>query len=119
MMNDILHDLLHKFVIVYLDDVCVYIRTLDEHLEHMRIVLQRFKEEGLKLRLKQCFFGLQKMEHLGYTVSDGKILVLTKKVEAFAGWPVPTTQKEDRSLLELGTDSYTEVVPAPQGGRLW
>jgi hypothetical protein len=60
---------LHKFVTVYLDDVCIYSRTMKEHLEHLRLVLQlRFKEEGLKLRLKKCFFGLQEMEYLGYTV---------------------------------------------------
>jgi hypothetical protein len=69
-MNDILRDFLHKFVTVYLDD-----RTLDEHLEHMRLVLQRFKEEGSKFRLKKCLFGLQKMEYLGYTVSAGRISV--------------------------------------------
>jgi hypothetical protein len=61
MMNDILRDFLHKIVIVYLDDVCIYSRTMEEHLEHLRLVLQRFKE-GLKLRLKKCFFGLQEME---------------------------------------------------------
>jgi hypothetical protein len=84
MMNDILQDFLHKFVIVYLDDVCIYSRTLEEYLEHLRLVLQRFKEEGLKLRLKKCFFGLQEMEYMGYTVSAGNISVSTKKVEAVA-----------------------------------
>jgi hypothetical protein len=99
MMNDILRDFLHRFVTVYLDDVCIYCLTLEEHLEHLRLVLQRFKEEGLKLRLKKCFFGLQEMEYLGCTVSDGKISVSTKKVEAVADWPVPTTQKEVRSFV--------------------
>jgi small nuclear ribonucleoprotein (snRNP)-like protein len=98
MMNDNLRDFLHKFVIVYLDDVCVYSRTLEEHLEHMRLVLQRCKEEGVKLHLKKCFFGLHEMEDLGYTVSFGIISVSTKKVEAVADWPVPTTQKEVRSF---------------------
>jgi hypothetical protein len=46
LMNDILRDFLHKFVIVYLDDVCVFSRTVDGHMEHMRMVLQRFKAEG-------------------------------------------------------------------------
>jgi hypothetical protein len=69
MMNDNLLESLHKCVIVYLDDVCVFNRTLQEHLKHVRLVLQRFKEEGLKLRLKNCFFGLQATEYLGYTVS--------------------------------------------------
>jgi hypothetical protein len=101
MMNDILRDFLYKFIIVYLDDVCIYNRTLEEHLEHMLLVLQRFKEEGLKLRLKKCFFGLQEMEFLGYTVSAGKILVSTKKIEAVAHWPLPTTQKEVGSFVQF------------------
>jgi hypothetical protein len=84
MMNDILRDLLHKFVTLYLDDVCIYTRPLEEHLVQMRIVLQLFKEEGLKLRLKKCFFGLQDMEYLAYTVSASKISVSTKKVAAVA-----------------------------------
>jgi hypothetical protein len=41
------------------------------HLEHIRVVLQRFKEEVLKLRLKKYFFGMQEMEYLGYIVSAG------------------------------------------------
>jgi hypothetical protein len=98
MMNDILRDFLHKFVTVYLDDVCIYSRTQEEHLEHLRLVLQRFKEEGLKLRLKNCFFGLQEMEYMGYIVSAGKLSVSTKKVEAVADWPVPKTQKEVSSF---------------------
>jgi hypothetical protein len=101
MMNDLLRDFLHKFVTVYLDDVCIYSRTLEEHMEHLRLVLQRFKEEGLKLRLKKCFFGLQEMEYLGYTVSAGKISVSTKKVEAVADLPVPTTQKEVRNFVQF------------------
>jgi hypothetical protein len=51
MMNAIIRDFLQKFVIVFLDDVSVYSRMMDEHLEHVRFVLQRFKEERLKLRL--------------------------------------------------------------------
>jgi hypothetical protein len=68
MMNDILRDFLHEFVNVYLDDVCIHSRTLEDHMEHLRLVLQRFKEEGLKIRLMKCFFGLQEMEYLGYIV---------------------------------------------------
>jgi hypothetical protein len=63
-MNDTLRKFLHKFVTVYLDDVCIYTHTLEEHLDHMRLVLQRFKEDGLKLRLKKYFFGLQEMKYL-------------------------------------------------------
>jgi predicted HAD superfamily phosphohydrolase len=71
MMNDVPRDFLHKFVTLYLDDVCIYSQTLEEHLVHLRLVSQRLKEEGLKLRLEKCFFGLQEMEYMGYTVSAG------------------------------------------------
>jgi hypothetical protein len=101
MMNHILRDFLHTFVTVYLDDVCIFSRTLEEHLKHLRLVLQRFKDEGLNLRLKKCFFGLQEMEYLGYRVSAGKISVSTKRVEAVADWPVPTPQKEVRSFEQF------------------
>jgi hypothetical protein len=128
MMNDILRDFLHKFVTVYLDDVCIYNRTMEEHLDHLRLVLQRFKEEGLKLRLKKCFFGLQEMEYLGCTVPAGKISVSAKKVEAVANRPVPTTRKEVRTFLQLlcqiyssfqrpygSIDGLTAEVPVTEG----
>jgi hypothetical protein len=54
MMNNIVRDLLHKFVTVYLDDVDVCTCTPEEHLQHLRLVLQCFKEEGLKLRLENA-----------------------------------------------------------------
>ena len=60
MANDILRrDFLHKIVTLYLDDVFIISRTQEVHPEHLRLVLQRFKE-GLKLRLKKSFFGLHK-----------------------------------------------------------
>jgi hypothetical protein len=49
---------------VYLDDVCIYNRTLEEHKEHLRLVFQRFKEGGLKVRPKKHFFELQDMEYI-------------------------------------------------------
>jgi hypothetical protein len=75
----------------------------------LRFVLQHFKEEGLKLRLKKCFFGIQEMEYLGYTLLAGKISVLTKKVEAVADWPLPTTQKEVRSLGQF-YNFYAKII---------
>jgi hypothetical protein len=75
---------------------------MKEHLvEHMRLAFQRFKEEGLKFRLKKCLFVLQQMEYFGYTVSTRKNSLSTKKVEAVADWPVPTTQKEIRIFVQF------------------
>jgi hypothetical protein len=99
MMKEILRDfILHKFVTVFLDDVCIYIRTLGEHLEHRRLVLQRFKEEDVKLHLNKSLFGLQKMEYLGYTVLAGQ---LSLSLAAAKEWPVPKTQREVRSFVQF------------------
>jgi hypothetical protein len=101
LMDDTFRDFLHKFVTAYLDDACIYSRTMEEYMEHLRLALQRFKEEGLKLSLKKRFIGLHEKEYLGYTVSARKNSVSTKKVEAVADWPVPTTQKEVRSFVQF------------------
>jgi hypothetical protein len=110
MMHYILRDFLHKFIIVYFDDVCVYIRTLEEHMEHLRLILQRFKEEGLKLRLKKCFFGIQEVGYLDYIASARKMSVSTKKVEAVAEWLVPTTQKEVRSSCNSANSTLDSSI---------
>jgi hypothetical protein len=93
--------LLHKVATVYLDDVHLYNRALEEHLKHMRLVLQRFKEEGFKLRLKNRYFGLLDMEYLGYIVSVSKISVSTKKLEGVADRRVHTAQKEVRNFVQF------------------
>jgi predicted acetyltransferase len=74
---------------------------MNEHMEHLRIIFQRFKEKGLKFRLQKCFFGVQEMEHQGYTVSTNKNSISTMKVEAVAYSQVPTTQKEVRSFVQF------------------
>jgi hypothetical protein len=51
-------------------------------MEQLRLVLQRFKEEGLQLRLNKCFVGLQEMEYHGYICSGGKLSISTEKVKS-------------------------------------
>jgi hypothetical protein len=85
---------------VYLDDVCVFSRMLEEHIEHFGLVLQRFKEERLKLRLKKCFFGLKNGVPRLHSLRR-KVYVSTKKVEAVADWLLPTTQRDVRSFVQF------------------
>jgi hypothetical protein len=109
MMNEILRDFSQEFITVYIDDVCMYSHTLEEHLERLRLALQHFKEEGLKLRLKKCFFGFQDMEYLGYTISGGKLSVATKKIEADKEWPEPKAHREFYSFVHF-FNSYAKFI---------
>ena len=56
LMNEVLKIFLGKFVIVYLDDISIFIKNKEEHLEHIRKLLQRLKEEKLLINLKKVFF---------------------------------------------------------------
>ena len=57
------------FVSVYIDDILVYLRTLEEHLTHLRLVLERIQKAGLKLKLAKCAFIRKEVEYLGHILT--------------------------------------------------
>ena len=57
------------FVSVYIDDVLVFSRTLKEHLEHLRLVIQPLAEANLKLKLVKCRFACKEVEYLGHLIT--------------------------------------------------
>jgi hypothetical protein len=56
MMNRILAPYLGKFCVVYLEDVLIYSKTADEHLEHIRLVLREMQRHQLHIKLSKCYF---------------------------------------------------------------
>lgn len=56
LMNKIFHPYLDQFVVVYLDDIIIYSNTLEEHIEHLRIVFQFLRENHLYVKWKMCEF---------------------------------------------------------------
>ncbi|GBG84047.1 hypothetical protein CBR_g37924 [Chara braunii] len=69
-MNDIFRDILEQYVFVYLDDILVYSRTLEEHLRHLRDVLDRLHKHGFYAKLSKCHFAQHKVDFLGPYVAD-------------------------------------------------
>ena len=68
LMNEVLKRFLGKFVIVYLDDIQIFSKTKEEHLEHIGQVLQRLKEEKLLINLKKCYFKQEEIVYLGFVI---------------------------------------------------
>ena len=88
-------------VVCYLDDVLVVSRTLDEHLEHLRAVLETLRREQLYAKLSKCHWAQEQIEYLGHIVSADGVRMDPKKSAAVRNWPVPKNLQELRKFLGL------------------
>lgn len=86
-------------VLVYLDDLIVFGRSLEEHEERLLRVLDRLEEVGLKLSLDKCQFCQPRVKYVGHIVSADGVATDPEKLEAVARWPKPTDLKSLRSFL--------------------
>ena len=68
-MNEVFKAYLHKFVLVFFDDILVYIRNWDNHLEHLQTVFDLLQINQLHIRLEKCEFGKKKVHYLKHIVS--------------------------------------------------
>ena len=68
LINDVFHDLLDIYVIVYLDDILIYSKNKEEHKEHVKLVLEKLREHKLYAKKQKCEFGVKKLEFLGHYV---------------------------------------------------
>jgi hypothetical protein len=101
LMNWVFHDLLDQFVVVFIDDILIYSKSLEEHDDHLRRVLQRLREKQLYAKFSKCEFWLDKVIFLEHIVSKDGISVDPKKVESIVNWERPTSVHEIRSFLGL------------------
>ncbi|GBG68671.1 hypothetical protein CBR_g3212 [Chara braunii] len=108
-MNDIFRDIFEEYVLVYLNDILVYSRTLENHIRHLRDVLQRLRKHGFYAKLSKCRFAQGKVDFLGHHVSDQGLHMDDVKITAIAEWPVPTSAKQLRSFLGL-TSYYCNFI---------
>ena len=81
-MNEVLKKFLGKFVIVYLDDILIFSKTLEEHLLHIHSVLERLREEKLLTNMKKCIFAKRELVYLGFIISPEGLKMDPKKVKA-------------------------------------
>ncbi|GBG78582.1 hypothetical protein CBR_g27807 [Chara braunii] len=109
-------DLLDCTVLIYLDDILVYSRTLDEHLVHLRAVLDRLRAAKYKANRDKCEFAEHELAYLGHYVTPKGIRPLADKIQAIVDWPEPRCTTGVRSFMGLAgyyqrfVESYSKVA---------
>ena len=103
-MNKVFHPYLDQFVIIFIDDIPVYSKSVDEHTLHLQIFLQTLRNRQLYAKFSKCEFWLNEVIFQGHVVSRDGIFVDPMKVEAIVNWEQPKNVLRIRSFL--GQASY-------------
>ncbi|GJZ65082.1 putative reverse transcriptase domain-containing protein [Tanacetum coccineum] len=101
LMNRVCRPYLDKFMIVFIDDILIYSKTREEHVEHLRLVLELLKKEKLYAKFSKCEFWLREVQFLRHVINGNGIHVDPSKIEAVKNWKAPRTPIEVHSFLKL------------------
>ncbi|CAG8608430.1 3066_t:CDS:2, partial [Paraglomus occultum] len=94
---------------VYIDDINIYSTDFDQHLTHLRGVLEKAKKYGLKLKREKCKFACEELEFLGHVIGKEGLAPDDRKIEAIKDYPAPVDTKEIQSFLGM-TGFYRQFI---------
>jgi hypothetical protein len=98
-MNNVFRPFIDDFVIVDLDDIFIFNKSLEYHVKHVRKVLDVFKKDKLCLKMSNYEFGKTYLAYLGYIVGGGELKIDPSKVEAIMKQIKPNNLVEARSFM--------------------
>lgn len=109
LMNEVFSEFLQKFVLIFFDDILVYSSSLQEHVEHLKLVFDKLQAYKLFVKRSKCAFAQPQIEYLGHIISSDGVSADKRKIQAMLEWPVPKTVKALRGFLGL-TGYYRRFV---------
>jgi hypothetical protein len=101
LMNKVFMEYLDRFVVVFTDDILIYSKSDSDHKEHLRLVLQKLRDNQLYAKYSKCKSWIDEVPFLGHIISNGGISVDPAKVKEIVGWSIPSTVTEIWSFLGL------------------
>ena len=102
---------LSNFAFIYLDDILIFSKTYEEHLQHLHSVFEKFKEAGLKIKLSKCQFFKTHLCYLGQRISAYGLEPLPEKLEAIRNL-APTKNIDEACQIFGLLGYYRSFVPA-------
>jgi hypothetical protein len=100
-MNEVFMEYLDKFVVVFIDDILIFSKNEEEHDKHLRLVLQKLRENQLYAKLNKFEFWLKEVSFLGHIISEGGISVDPSKVKDVLSCNTPQNVSDIRNFLGL------------------
>ena len=101
LMEECLGDYNMKICIIYLDDIIIFGKDFEEHLERLDLVLTRLKECNLKLSAEKSYLMQERVRFLGHIVSASGVETDPEKCNKVKNWPIPTNADEVRSFVSF------------------
>jgi hypothetical protein len=100
-MNVLLEPLLWKCAVVLIDDILIYNKTWDDHLQHIKTVLTLLQQNKFQVKLSKCSFAKNQLTYLEHIVSSQGVATDPTKIESIKNWPRTTNLKDLRSFLGM------------------
>jgi hypothetical protein len=89
LMNKVFMEYLDRFVVVFIDDILIYSKNDSDHEEHLRLVLQKLRDNRLYAKFSKCEFWIDEVQFLGHIISNGGILVNPANIKEIVEWSIP------------------------------
>ncbi|KAA0045216.1 Ty3/gypsy retrotransposon protein [Cucumis melo var. makuwa] len=109
LMNQVFKPYLRRFMLVFFDDILIYSRGMDEHVQHLEVVLGLLQDRELYVNMEKCSFARPRISYLGHFISEQGLEADPEKIRAVSDWPTPSNVREVRGFLGL-TGYYRRFV---------
>jgi hypothetical protein len=109
-INYILGEYLDDFIMAYLDNIIIYLNSVEEHKEHIKWVLRKLYKENIPVAVKKYEFHTKKTNFVGFIIKLGQISMDLKKIKAIVNWQDPKSVIGLRSFLKFCNYYYRFIA---------